>query len=60
MASCEICGLKIGNKNLKEVFRFTLGNRINGKFYGKKTLYYHVECLNGKKCTKQSLLVQVN
>ncbi len=49
MVNCKICGVKIGIKNLKEVFHFTLGNTINGRFYGNETIYYHVDCLNGKK-----------
>lgn len=60
MVNCNICGVKIGIKNLKEVFHFTLGNTINGRFYGNETIYYHVDCLNGKKHSKQGLLAPIN
>ncbi|MFX1409215.1 MAG: hypothetical protein ACFFA6_02600 [Promethearchaeota archaeon] len=48
MYKCKICGTEIGVKNKDNVFQFTLGNTINGKFYGSKAIYFHVECLNGE------------
>ena len=60
MYKCKICGTEIGVKNKDNVFQFTLGNTINGKFYGEETIYYHIDCLNGKKHSKQKLIAPIN
>ena len=52
MLKCKICGEEIEEMNLQHVFQFTLGNVRSGKFYGEKTLYYHINCLNNKVKTK--------
>ena len=60
MAKCKTCGTEIRMKNLNKVFQFTLGNTINGIFQGNKTIYYHVDCLNGKDRSKKGLLAIIN
>ncbi|MFX1315571.1 MAG: hypothetical protein ACFE9T_06870 [Promethearchaeota archaeon] len=57
MSKCKICGTQIGVKNKDKVFQFTLGNTINGEFYGSKTIYFHVDCLNGKSRSDQEIII---
>ncbi|MFX0041801.1 MAG: hypothetical protein ACFE8L_02715 [Candidatus Hodarchaeota archaeon] len=60
MNKCKICGMEIRIDHLKDVFHFTLGNIINGRFYGNETVYYHMDCLNGKKYQNEELLTPIN
>jgi hypothetical protein len=60
MTSCKSCGAEIRIDHLKDVFHFILGNIINGRFYGNKTEYYHLDCLNGKKPPNEELLAPIN
>jgi len=44
MINCYLCKREIKIQDLKKSFQITLGNIINGKFYGEKVLYYHKDC----------------
>lgn len=45
MISCPLCGEEIKLVSLNDTFKITLGNLINGKFCGSRSLFYHKNCL---------------
>jgi hypothetical protein len=45
MIKCPICNDEINLQNLNNHYKITLGDIVNGKFWGKSTLYYHKDCL---------------
>lgn len=45
MINCYLCKREIKIQDLRKSFQITLGNIINGKFYGEKVLFYHKDCL---------------
>lgn len=45
MVNCYLCKREIKIQDLRKSFQITLGNIINGKFYGEKVLFYHKDCL---------------
>ena len=51
---CESCKKTINNNQLMDVFVFMIGDLIEGKFYTKKTFYYHLKCLNGYESYKKT------
>lgn len=57
---CRICGENIRVKNLENVFQFTLGNMKFGRFYGDKSLYYHLKCLDKTDNKEIKLLAPLN
>jgi len=58
MVKCKICGMIIESENLDYTFQFTLGNIRSGNFRGKKSSYYHVNCLNNEYVKGVNLPVQ--
>lgn len=54
---CPICREEIKLQKLNSHFKITLGNLINGKFYGNKTFYYHKDCLSEKNLNDRELLI---
>jgi len=48
MAKCKICRKNIEAENLEYTFQFTFGNIKKGNFRGKRSSYYHPDCLNNK------------
>ncbi len=54
---CPICREEIKLQKLNSHFKITLGNVINGKFYGTKTFYYHKDCLSEKNLNEKELLL---
>lgn len=45
MDNCYLCKREIKIQDLRKSFQITLGNLINGKFYGEKVLFFHKDCL---------------
>ncbi len=45
MINCYLCKREIKIQDLRKLFQITLGNIINGKFYGEKVLFSHKDCL---------------
>lgn len=44
---CETCKKIIEEDKIQDNFVFMIGDLIEGKFFAKKILYYHLKCLNG-------------
>jgi hypothetical protein len=53
---CPICKGEIQVQNINKHYKITLGDIINGKFWGKNTLYYHKGCLSNMKIYEKRLL----
>jgi hypothetical protein len=60
MISCSLCGEEIKLSRLNNAFKITLGNFINGNFYGNKSLYYHKNCLVNNECHDIRPLTQIS
>ena len=44
--TCNSCGSKINEEELKNIFKFWTGTLVNGKFLQEgPVFYYHIECL---------------
>jgi len=56
---CSFCGEKIDLVSLNKSIKITLGNLINGKFCGSKSLFYHKDCLVNDECHKEQHLAQL-
>ena len=54
---CETCKKAIDGNQLKNCFVFMIGDLIEGKFYAKKTIYYHLKCLNGYESYKKKRII---
>lgn len=59
MIYCSLCKKEINLKHLKNSFQITLGNIINGKFHGKKVLFYHIECLVSDEHVEKKAVLQI-
>ena len=59
MIICPVCGEEIKAANLNKAFKITLGNLLNGKFYGSKSLLYHKDCLVNDQRNEKQLLTQL-
>jgi hypothetical protein len=59
MICCEFCGILIETNELNKHYKITLGNVVSGKFYGKKNVFYHKECLNSLKKANRELIPQI-
>ncbi len=60
MFRCEFCGISIENKELDKHYKVTLGDVVSGKFYGKKHIYYHKECLDVLKKANREQISQIH
>ncbi len=56
MIKCPVCNNEIKLQNLNKHYKITLGDIVNGKFWGKNTFYYHKECLYDKNLYEKRLI----
>ena len=54
---CETCKKTIDEDQLDNSFIFMIGDLIEGKFYAKKILYYHLKCLSGYESYKKNKIM---
>jgi len=48
MVYCEECYGKIKEKDFKSIYKVTFGNMRKEIFRGRKTIYYHKDCISIK------------
>lgn len=51
---CESCKKTIRDDQLEKIFIFIIGDLIEGKFYEKKKIFYHLKCLNSYESYKKN------
>jgi hypothetical protein len=60
MIKCPICKAEIKLQNLESHYKIALGDIVNGKFWGKNTLYYHKNCLCKKTNSDEKILSPIS
>lgn len=59
MIKCPICKGELNLQNLNKHYKITLGDIINGKFWGRNTLYYHKDCLCSKDLYEKRIVLPI-
>ena len=52
MVYCEECYGKINKIDFNSIYQITFGNMKNDMFPGRKTIYYHKDCISIKDLSK--------